>query len=68
VLEQEDAAQEREKSGESFLRLRLMECWRFGFEPHSVLFSSSSFSCFPKIVRVLRRSFQFDRARGGMLA
>jgi hypothetical protein len=56
VLEQEDAAQEREKSGESFLRLRLMECWRFGFEPRSIYF------------QVLRRRFQFDRASGGMLA
>lgn len=62
VLEQEDADQEGEKPREPFLLLRLMVCWCFAFEPRAVLF----FRVFHKIVRVLRRCFQFDRASGGM--
>lgn len=65
MLEQEDAAEEREKSRKPFLLLRLMICWRFAFEPHS--FFLLFFRVVHKIVRVLRRCFQFDRASGGML-
>jgi hypothetical protein len=42
-----------------------MICWRFAFEPHS--FFLLFFRVVHKIVRVLRRCFQFDRASGGML-